>query len=136
MRRTSSARGRAQAGFTLVEVMVALLITVIAVIGILALYMVETRASGYSRHETEASVLAEDKMELLRTTTPPAVAALIGTDATLDELGNNVPSGIYQRDWSITPVGPPGPVVYWDYVVTVKWFEDTFPRTVTERSRL
>ena len=130
-----SLRRRGQAGFTLVEVMVALLITVIAVIGILALYLVETRASGYSRHQTEASVLAQDKMELLRTISAPVVAPLLGTDVNVDEFGA-LGAGIYTRAWSITPVPVGGPVAYWDYVVTVQWSEDNFPRTVTERSRL
>ncbi len=134
MRRISSPRGRGQRGFTLVEVMVALLITVIAVIGILALYMVETRASGYSRHETEAAVLAEDKMELLRTITPPALVPLAGTDPNVNEFGTPVAGGLYTRVWSITPNG--SPATYWDYVVTVNWTEDNVGRSVTERSRL
>jgi Tfp pilus assembly protein PilV len=115
-------------GFTLVEVMVALLLTVVAVIGIVALYMVETRASGFSRHEGEASVLAEDKMEVLRTVTPPAS----GSDATpVDPEGGT--GGIYTRVWSITAGSAAG---YSDYTVQVKWTEDGVPRSLTEYSHL
>jgi hypothetical protein len=134
VRRRSSA-----AGFTLIEVMVALLLTVIAVIGIVALYMIESRASGFSRHETEASVLAEDKMEVLRTITPPCQGAipcaqLAGVDANITEEELAGSNGIYTRTWSITPNTGPTPD-WWDYLVSVTWTEDGVPRSVSETSR-
>ena len=51
----------------MIEVMVAILLTAIATSGIIGLYIVETRASGFSRHSTEATVLAQDQIEILRT---------------------------------------------------------------------
>ena len=116
----------------------AILLAVIGVIGLVALYMVEGRASGFSKHESEASVLAEDKMEVLRTIIPPCqgivpCVALVGTDLALDEQ-EVVGAGQYRRDWSITPNVAPSPA-WWDYVVTVSWTEDGVPRTVTESSR-
>src|SRR3569832_1197360 len=54
-------------GFTLRDVMIAMVLTALAIMGIIALYVTETKASGFSRHTTEAAVLAQDKIEFLRT---------------------------------------------------------------------
>lgn len=115
---------RRERGFTLIEVMIAILLTAIAVIGIVALYMVETRSSGVSRHNTEASVFAEDKMETLRTQTLPAS----GTD-TVSELAGA--ANMYTRTWTVTPNG----TLWIDYNVVVAWSEDGVAKTVTLVSR-
>ena len=110
----------------MIEVMVALLLTAIAVIGIVGLYSVQTRASSWSRHSTEAAVLAADKMEFLRTQgTLPAT----GQDV-VDALGNPVAGAPYTRDWTITP----GATIT-NYEVTVGWDEDGRPYSTTMRSR-
>jgi hypothetical protein len=108
-------------GFTLIEVMVSILLTVIAVIGIMGLYRVQTRATGYSRHTTEATVLGEDKLEQLRSlgvsqlgtcanapVPEPIVACPPATpvgcsEVGLDSTGNPVPGGLFSRVWSIQP---------------------------------
>lgn len=128
---------RPQAGFTMIEVMVALLLTVVAVIGVVALYMVEARSSGFSRHESEASVLAEDKLEWMRTINAPcnagvACTVMSGTDTGINE--EEQAGGIYTRTWSITPVSAPAPS-WWDLSVTVTWSEDGIARSVTEVGR-
>ena len=65
-----------EAGFTMIEVMIALLLTAIAIVGIMSLYMSQTRASAYSRHTTEATVLAQDGLERLRSQGVPASATI------------------------------------------------------------
>jgi type IV pilus assembly protein PilV len=110
---------RRDAGFTMVEVMVALLVTAIAIIGILALYMTQTRASSYSRHTSEASVLAADGLEKLRTMTVP----VSGTESLINETG--APGGIFTRTSSVVGAGTP-----YDVNVRVTWEENGFTRTV------
>src|SRR5580693_4123561 len=90
-----------QAGFTMVEVMVSLVLAAIAMMGMMGLYSSSTKASSFSRHSTEASVLAEDRIEKLRTITP-AVTIAPTTELTLDAQGNTVASGIYTRVYSET----------------------------------
>ena len=114
-------------GFTMIEVMIAIAITAIATSGLLALFMVETRASGYSRHSTEATVLAEDQVERLRTSAPPA-ATTTGTQTAIDERGKS--GGIYTRTWTTTPGSS-----YYDVSVTVSWPEDGTTKQVVVRSR-
>ena len=117
-------RPRSQGGFTMIEVMVSLLVTAVAVMGILGVYLTEVRASSYSRHTSEAVILAQDKLEQLRTQ-PAATAS--GTDANIDERG--VAGGIFTRRWTVTLAS------YADIVVTVIWFEDGVARQFVLRGR-
>ena len=116
-------RKRTQAGFTMIEVMIAVLLTAIAVIGIVGLYRVQTRSSGYSRYSTEASVLAADKMEQLRTV---AIATELTPNADASPIdARGQAGGIFNRSWTITPVG-----TQYKLEVTVTWDDDGQTRTV------
>ncbi len=122
-----------QAGFTMIEVMVAMLLTAIAIIGILALFMAQTKAGGFSRHTTEATALCEDKLEKLRTLTA-ASTGINGTETTLDEKGV-IGSGIYTRTWTYTAAAN-----WVDIVCTATWTEDEGAgagsgKTITLRAR-
>ena len=120
-----------QGGFTMIEVMVAILLTAIAIIGILALYMAQSRAGAYSRHTSEASVLAEDGLEALRVsgTSPPSLTTLTG----VDERGKA--GGIFTRTATVTgPVGT-APTAYYDLRVVVSWDEDGVARSVVLNGR-
>lgn len=119
-----------QAGFTMIEVMIAVLLTALAVIGVIALFRVETRASGFSRHETEAAVLAQDKLEELRTQTAVATTT---TETTLNDVGTTLPPGLYTRV-STVAAGAADPTVL-DITVTVSWDESGEARSVTVRGR-
>jgi prepilin-type N-terminal cleavage/methylation domain-containing protein len=91
-----------RAGFTMVEVMLAIIITAVVVTGILGLYKIEVTASSFSRHSTEASALAEDKLEKLRTlgTASSACPSLsCGIDPNIGPQGSGT-SGIYTRMWN------------------------------------
>ena len=112
---------RDERGFTMIEVMVALLVTAIAVIGIVALYMTGTKASSYSRHATEAAALANDKLEALRTAALPATGNESGP---IDEQGQ--PGGVFDRSWEVATVGTD----YYALEVVVSWEEDADTRTV------
>ena len=114
----------------MIEVMVSVLLTAIATSGIIGLYMVETRASGFSRHTTEASILAQDGMELLRTS---RISPFALTENGLTELG--VAGGLFDRVSTVNP-GPSGPQTPYDEMqVVVSWTEDTVARSVTLKSR-
>jgi prepilin-type N-terminal cleavage/methylation domain-containing protein len=121
------ARKRTQAGFTMIEVMIAVLLTAIAVIGVVGLYRVQTRSSGYSRFSTEASVLAADKMEQLRTIAITAPST--GSETNLDARGQSVTGGIFDRSWVIAASG-----TQWKLEVTVVWDDDGTTRTVVLHS--
>ena len=114
---------KSEQGFTLVEVMVSIVLTAIAVIGMIALFRVETRASGLSRRETEAAVLAQDKVEQLRTLGTPGT----GTDTGIDSNGNT--GGMFTRVWSLSVNGD-----IYNIDVTVSWTDDGQSRTMVIHS--
>jgi hypothetical protein len=111
----------------MIEVMIALVLTALAIMGIIALYITETKASGFSRHTTEAAVLAQDKIEKLRTG-GPAVNIAATTEAGINERG--VVAGIYTRIYQET-LG----ALYADIAVTVNWSDDGIPHSITMRAR-
>lgn len=101
---TRAAPDRGQHGFTIVEVLIALVVLLIGMAGILMLQLTSSEASSFSRHATEASVLAEDKMEVLRTT---PVFQLVDGDDRVDALGVPDPvDGFYARQWTVVPGDP------------------------------
>jgi prepilin-type N-terminal cleavage/methylation domain-containing protein len=117
-----------QGGFTLIELMIALTVMLIGVSGILSIQVVSMRATSYSRHATEAAVLAEDGMELLRTV---PVDALVAGNETVNASGAQDPSGIYTRSWTISWVGDIGTLIY-----TVSWLEEgADPYQITYRTQ-
>lgn len=124
-------RGGRQRGFTMIEVMVAILLTAIAIIGILALYMAQSRAGAYSRHTSEASVLATDGLEALRVspTSPPSLPTLTG----VDERG--VTGGIFTRTATVSALVGTAPSAYYDLRVVVTWDEDGVARSVVLNGR-
>ena len=105
----------------MIEVMVAILLTALTVIGVLGLYRIESRASAFSRRETEAAVLAQDKLEELRTQVTPATGA-DPTNVPWDYVSN---SQIFTRSWTVSENAG----VY-SITVTVEGNEDGITRTV------
>ena len=128
----STAGRHHEAGFTLIEVLISILLTVVAVVGIMGLYRVETRASGNTRHTTEASSLATDRIELLRTASPagtaPPLPPIAGVEANITERG--LAGGIYTRTSTVV-----AGVGYFDLVVVVSWNEEGVAKNVTARAR-
>ncbi|MEO6772667.1 MAG: prepilin-type N-terminal cleavage/methylation domain-containing protein [Kofleriaceae bacterium] len=117
-----------QQGFTLIEVMIAMVLTALAIMGIIALYVTETRAAGFSRHTTEAAVLAQDKIEFLRTQGP--AVAVSTTELNLDASAKSGP-GIYKRITTETIVVGQ----YADIVVEIDWSDDGLAHTIVMRAR-
>jgi Tfp pilus assembly protein PilV len=118
-------RGRrgAQDGFTLVEVLIAILLSVVAIIGMMGLYRVQTTSSSFSRHNTEATALAENQVEALRVLQGTATA---GSAVLINSQGGS--NGIYTVNWSFSPI------VGYDVgsaTVTVTWIEEGNTETVS-----
>jgi prepilin-type N-terminal cleavage/methylation domain-containing protein len=116
---------RGQHGFTMIEVLISIVLCSIAVMGVVALFRIQSESSSFSRRVTEATVLAEDKMEKLRTLPVGALAG--GPEVGIDETGR--PGGVFTRSWTATPAA-----TYVDIDVTVEWNEDG-PRQITLRGR-
>lgn len=123
---------RGERGFTVIEVLIALLILLVGMAGILSLQMTSVQATAFSRHATEASVLAEDKMEWLRTQPLTTLATGAEPDP-VDSRGVPDPNALYQRSWVVTPAATGVNIQ-----VTVTWLEAgdaAEPFTVTLNTR-
>lgn len=129
--RTPKAKRPKQGGFTLMEVLVSLVLGAIAMIGVIALYRASTNASSFSRRSTEASILAQDKLERLRTEVPTVGAAQ--TEAgTLDETGKVVVGAPFTRKWDVATGGAGQ---YFDIAVEVSWLDEDVTKKVIVRGR-
>ena len=107
----------------MVEVLVAMALAAIAIIGVMVLYMAQTRAAGFSRHSTEASVLAQDKIEQLRTQgTAVGIAAVAETG--INERG--VTPGVFTRTTTEVVFA-----TYASITVQVTWNDEKFAHSVT-----
>jgi type II secretory pathway pseudopilin PulG len=108
----------------MVEVMVAIILIAVAIIGIIGLYLSQARASGYTRHTTEAATLAEDQLEQLFRATAPCVVPCTGTGndgGAIDSEARLGVGGIFTRSWTMTTSS--ATQTYWDITVTVTWYE-------------
>lgn len=72
-------RGRRQRGFTLLELLVTLAVTVIGLTGLLALYVVTTQGNATSSRSGEGVAVAEATVEEMRTLALPALLTELGT---------------------------------------------------------
>lgn len=120
--RTAHVR-RTQSGFSLIEVLVATVVLTSGVVGLAHLFSLATLTNVAARSTTFTSVLAQQKLEELRSiawdqlaVSPPGalVANTGGFVDHLDEHGrlvnagvNPPPSALYTRRWSIAPVNHP-----------------------------
>jgi prepilin-type N-terminal cleavage/methylation domain-containing protein len=99
---TTTPARRGQDGFTVLEVMIALTILLIGIAGLLSMQLASIRATAFSRHATEASTLAEDKMEALRTV---PTTSLVGGNDQVDARGVLDSAGLFKRVWTVTGSG-------------------------------
>src|SRR3990172_2270351 len=89
-------------GFTLVEIMIAMFILVVALLGLISVTVMVIKGNSFSKTMTTATTLAKDKMEQLKNTSFASLAG--GTDyAELDSTVHatqTVPPYPYTRTWT------------------------------------
>jgi len=105
-----------KAGYSLLEILVALAIFSIAALALTSGVTTAVRANNLSEHFTQATILAQDKLEALRS----HPFSLTG--------GSDVPQTGFSRVWSIAPATPQIGVTQVD--LSVSW-TDYLPHTVT-----
>ena len=119
-------RARRESGFTMVEVLVALFIMTVSLAALIGLTSSGMKANAYARHATEASVVAEDKLEQLRVMAPANLVP--GTD-TCDAKAFVSATGSYTRTWTVSWNGALATLT-----VRVMWSEDGQPHAITFRT--
>lgn len=109
-------------GFTLVDVLLAILVMTIGFIGLQAVQITGLSANALARELTEASLVGRQVVERLKAQSLPGVAVVFND--TVDARGCDVAAGPaycnpplvgarYNRTWSVTPQGV--------ITVTVQW---------------
>jgi prepilin-type N-terminal cleavage/methylation domain-containing protein len=122
---------RTSQGFTLIEVLIAIGILVVAAVSLAQVLILTTRATRAGREQTSASILAAAKMDQLRSLTWSASASDLSTDVSHPALGadgsglaaspadvltRNIPSYVDYLDdggsWVGNGAEPPGTAVF------------------------
>jgi len=113
-------------GFTLIEILVALVILSICLLGMAGLMTTTTKNNSYGGHLTEASTFAQDKLEQLRAT--PFGMIPLNATVTDKPLGS---TGItYNRSWVAVPnIAPPANTLN-VITITVSWI-DKIPHSIS-----
>ena len=104
-----------QRGYSLLEVLVAMAVFAIASLGLAAGVTTVIRAGSVSQHVTQATILAQEKLEEFRAAFEPL------------RDGEDSPRPGYTRSWQVTPDSPEQGVTR--IAVTVAWFAEG-PRSV------
>jgi type IV pilus assembly protein PilV len=113
-------RMRNNKGFTLIEIMIAIFILVVALLGVAGVTVSVINGNAFSKEITSASTLAQDKMEELKDTAYGSIAS--GSDT----------NSIYTRTWTVTsPITDSKTIV-----VVVSWSRSGNAHNVTLRTIL
>jgi len=106
-------------GFSLIEVLVALVILSISLLALAGLMVQSTRNSSWGSHLTEAATLAQDVLERFRAVRPQTD---IPEGTNFDQI--TAASGVtYTRTWTVTTNGTS---TRRDITITVTWTDSIF----------
>jgi type IV pilus assembly protein PilV len=109
-------------GFSLIEVLVGLIILAIGLIAIAGMQITSVRGNFFSSNITQASVLAQDRMETLRNVAYADAALTVG-----NHNEGLIPGTIFTRDYDVSLV--PGTTML-TIMVRVRW-RDTSDHTIS-----
>lgn len=110
-------------GFSLIEVLIALVILSIALLALAGLTVQSTKNSSWGSHLTEAATLAQDRLERFRAVRPQTD---IPEGTNFDKV--TAASGIeYTRTWTVTTNGTS---TLRTITITITW-TDSVPHTIT-----
>jgi type IV pilus assembly protein PilV len=98
-------------GFTLLELMIALVILAIGLLGLASLQVMAIKGNSYGQEMTVASTLAQNELEQLRQTTGTLAN---GTDTVTDQNGIT-----YTRTWTVTLNSPQAGAT--TLLITISW---------------
>jgi len=114
-------------GFTLIEIMIAIFILTVAILGLAAVTTTTIKGNSFSKAMTTATTLVNDKLQDLkaRTFTSSSVDAdlsgAVSPGVTHTDTGNPIES-IYNRSWTVVDtLGSGSSIRYKTITVTVSW---------------
>jgi prepilin-type N-terminal cleavage/methylation domain-containing protein len=102
-------------GFSLIEVMIALVILAVALLALAGLMITTTKNTSFGGHMTEAATFAQDKLEQLRAS--PWTGIIAGADTQVGATGIS-----YARSWTVA-ANPNGDQRW--VTITMNWTDPT-----------
>lgn len=119
-----------ESGFTSIEVIIAIMLLGVALLGLASVTVSVIRGNDLSKMVTTATTQARDKLEELKNTG----ATQNGYDNLLAG-GSDTVEAVYARQWTVGPVGASAPqndqTKMKKITVTVTWTWNIWPHTVT-----
>jgi type IV pilus assembly protein PilV len=110
-------RSKRPKGFSMIEVLIALVILSVSLLGLAGLMVTTTRGNSFGNHMTEAVTFAQDKLEELRVT--PRDLIVSNFDDVQGSTGMS-----YRRRWTISSLPNPTPPptdLQKGITITVSW---------------
>jgi type IV pilus assembly protein PilV len=104
-------------GFSLIEMLIALIILSISLLGLAGLMVTTTKNNSFGSHMTEGATFAQDKLEELRTT---QWALIVPNTATTDQKTGST-GIVYTRSWLAVPNNPAPDDTLKAITITVSW---------------
>jgi prepilin-type N-terminal cleavage/methylation domain-containing protein len=112
-------------GFSLIEILIALVILSITLLALAGLMTTTMRNNSLGGHLTEAATLAQNKLEQLLAT-PSAMILQQGLNTSLQDNPVGSSSGItYTRTWIVVPNVPDPGTTLATITITVTWTDST-----------
>ena len=90
-------------GFSLIEVLIALVILAVCLLGVAGLMATTTRNNSDGSHMTEAVTLIQGKLEELKATSPARIANNGLNVVVPDPVTNAIRGTTYTRSWMVVP---------------------------------
>ena len=104
-------------GFTLIEVLVGLVILVVGLLAIAGMLLTSVKGNYFSNHLTQASYIAQDRLEYLKTLPITHASLTPGTHTSQPEAGSVTSSGqVFSRSYTVVVNGHLRTITY-----TVTW---------------
>ena len=91
-------------GFTLIEVMIAILILAVGMMAMALLQVTAIRGGSFANQMTQASIYGQDKIEELKNKDYTDTDLTAGNHSDMVKSGNGV---TYTRSWTVTESNPP-----------------------------
>ena len=112
-------------GFTLIEVLIGLIILAIGVLAVAGMQITSIIGTSFSSNMTQASVLAQDRLEFLKSL--PLTDARLNTNNYPNDITVGIFTGSYQANRNPNPN-------FVNIIYTISWLEKSVPHTVSFRT--
>jgi type IV pilus assembly protein PilV len=92
---------RKESGFTMVELLMAMGLSIVGLLGLVSLQMMAIKGNSRARNLSEATALAQERIEMLQMTPYSTLSTKAGTETNLSPSPGNTTQNLYTRTTTI-----------------------------------